>query len=492
MKYNFGFRFRTVSFYVVLCMTLSACLRKGTDTPPDISNYDPGLTVTHTIAQLKALNGAYISTSSFDTTLITTEVVVAGIVVADDRSGNFYKQIVLQDSTGGIAVNIDGYSLYNKYPVGRKLYIKCKGLYLGYDGGLPVMGSKISEQKAVLGIVSADIDAHIVRAGIGHAVKDTVITLAQARAADPFFLNRLVTIADVEFIDTTKTYTEPAATTNRYVANCAAANPSAAQQLVVRSSNYATFHAQPLPAGHGSITGILTVYQASATLKTAQMIIRDPQDVKLNEPRCSNGNAGPFTAPLISIDSVRRSYPGSGNYTMPASRISGVIISDVDAKNVSSGNFIIQDGSGRGVILYLFGSTDYKLGDSVTVDLTGAVLKLYYGSLEVDNLSAAKVYKLATGKTIMPVTLSIADLTANFSKYEATLVKIDNAMINGGGTYSGNKDMSDATGTIVLRTTTNAVFANQSVPAARASYVAIPLWYNTTKQISIRNLGDVQ
>lgn len=291
----------------VYMLVLNACMRKGIDAPPDISHFDPGLTVTHSIAALKALNGPYTSVSSYDTTLITEDVVIAGVVVADDRSGNFYKQIVLQDATGGISINIDGYSLYNKYPVGRKLYVKCKGMYLGYDGGLPVLGSRISEQKAVLGLVSAEIDAHIIRAAIGQEVKDTVITLAEAKSAPAVLLNRLVTITDVEFLDTGKTYTEPSQTTNRYLVNCAANNPPANQQLVMRTSNYANFHAQPMAKGHGAITGILTVYQASATSKTAQLVIRQEPDVQFAEPRCTNGSNGPFNAPLITIDSVRRS-----------------------------------------------------------------------------------------------------------------------------------------------------------------------------------------
>lgn len=177
---------------------------------------------------------------------------------------------------------------------------------------------------------------------------------------------------------------------------------------------------------------------------------------------------------------------------MPSSRINGVIISDVDAKNTTAGNFIIQDGSGRGVILYLYGSTEYKLGDSVTVDLTGAVLKLYYGSLEVDNLAAAKIYKLGTGKTVTPVILTIAALQSGFSRYESTLVTIEDALISGGGTYSGNKNLTDATGTIVLRTVPGAVFAGQNVPVVRGAYTGIASLYNTTKQLGLRNMGDVR
>jgi len=63
-----------------------------------------------------------------------------GIVTADDRSGNFYKQIVIQDSTAGLTVLIDNNSLFNEYPVGRKIYIKLKGLYMSKYAATPQLG----------------------------------------------------------------------------------------------------------------------------------------------------------------------------------------------------------------------------------------------------------------------------------------------------------------------------------------------------------------
>ena len=488
MKYMTKLRFLTGLMALGLAFAFSSCVRKDIDAPPDNTNYDPGLTVTHTIADLKAMNGPYNGTTNYDTSIITQDVVVAGIVTADDRSGNYYKQIVIQDSTGGIAININAYSLYNHYPVGRKLYIKCKGLYLGYDGGLPILGGGVSEQKSINGLESTDIEAHIIRANAGNYVKDTVISLATAKIADPFFYNRLVTIADVEFLDTTKAYTDPSATTNRYLVNCAAT--STTQQLVVRSSNYANFHTFLVPKGHGSVTGIFTVYQTSS--KTAQIVIRDTSDVKLYDARC-NGQTNP-NATLITIDSMRKYYTAAGTATvsMPAARITGVIISDIDNKNVSAGNFIIEDNSRKGAIIYISGSTAFKQGDSVVVDITGAALKLYNGALEIDGMSAAKVNKITSGKTIAPVVLTLAQLNANFSLYESVLVQIVNATVQGGGTYSGNKTLDDGTGTIVLRTSTSATFAGQSVPTTAKTFTGIATIFSTTKQLGIRNLSDVQ
>ncbi|MEZ5198727.1 MAG: DUF5689 domain-containing protein [Bacteroidales bacterium] len=51
-------------------------------------------------------------------------------VVANDESGNYYKTVVIQDDDGGIELKINDYDLYQTYPEGMEIYIKCKDLYL--------------------------------------------------------------------------------------------------------------------------------------------------------------------------------------------------------------------------------------------------------------------------------------------------------------------------------------------------------------------------
>ena len=66
-------------------------------------------------------------TGSFE--VITEDKTIGGIVIADDER-QFYKTIVIQDETGGISVNLDGYDLIPRTGR-RKVYVKMKGLYLG-------------------------------------------------------------------------------------------------------------------------------------------------------------------------------------------------------------------------------------------------------------------------------------------------------------------------------------------------------------------------
>lgn len=377
---------------VSVSLLLGGCLKKDFDNPPDLGDYDPGLPTGDSlisIAQLKAMNGSYISTSSYDTTLIAKDLVIEGVVVADDRSGNYYKQIVVQDGTGGISVDIDAYSLYNNYPVGRKLYIRCKGLYLGYNGGTPELGGGVDERLSLLGITGTAITDHIIKAYVNSEVKDTVVSFSAisliTSPTNPL-LNRLVTITDsVEFQEQGVPYTSPSATTNRNITQCSS-DPNS-KTIVVRTSNYATFHNTMLPQGRGSIRGILTIYKTFST--TPQLILRDTSDVKFYGSRCGGITTG--TA-LITIDSLRRMYTGSGIVTLPAVRVSGVVISDMLKGNAATGNFILEDGSQKGIILYL-SSGSYKLGDSIVIDATGAKLELYNGAMELSGVTSSKILK---------------------------------------------------------------------------------------------------
>ena len=71
----------------------------------------------------------------------------------DDRSGNYYKSIVIQDSTGGIELKFNDGFLYNQYPIGRTLYIKCKDLILtDYNGLTQLIGSTKEESAKQLEI----------------------------------------------------------------------------------------------------------------------------------------------------------------------------------------------------------------------------------------------------------------------------------------------------------------------------------------------------
>src|SRR5687768_14204136 len=105
------------AFVLIIAIGFTSC-KKRFDQPPGF--IQPNITANKTIAQLKSM---YSGTGFLP---ITDDIIIEGVVVADDKSGNYYKAIVVQDSTAGIEIQLDGTNLYTDFPVGRKIYLKAK------------------------------------------------------------------------------------------------------------------------------------------------------------------------------------------------------------------------------------------------------------------------------------------------------------------------------------------------------------------------------
>lgn len=264
---------KTYSWILLLLLMaggFSSCIHDDFDQPP-VGGTDPNLTVTTTIADLKAMyTGTRIQ--------ITDSLIISGIVVADDKSGNFYKAIVIQDTTAGILLRMDQSNLYADYPVGRKVYVNLYGLYMGEYGGLIQLGGAptVGSTTEVDYIPSALFDKHVIKATLNNPVTPIPVTIDML---DNSYQNMLIRIDNVEVMkqDTDKTYADALLQQSRNVnvSDCAG------NMIIMRSSGYATFAGQPLPNGNGSITAVYSVFGTDK-----QLIIRDTYDVELGGARC--------------------------------------------------------------------------------------------------------------------------------------------------------------------------------------------------------------
>src|SRR5690606_35999521 len=245
-------------------LSLMSCLKKNYDLPPELSDYDPQLMATHNIAALLRMHGHFDAHSGGDRTLLQEEVTISALVTADDNSRDAYERVVLQDDSAAGTVLIHSYNLYTQYPVGRKIYIKCKGLYLGYENGLPVLGASVSGQMSISGIEPGVISDYIELANINIPVKIDSFSLTEIMMPTPSLLNKIVCIKNVQFASPGLTYAEPIAATSRIIEDCFKNN------FAVRTSNYANFSAYTVPGGKGNITGIYTIYISRFGMATPQ------------------------------------------------------------------------------------------------------------------------------------------------------------------------------------------------------------------------------
>ena len=467
-----------LSIFAILGLVfISSCIKKDFDAPTDSSTYDPQLSVNKTIADLKFLHSG-----GSTPILITDDVTISGIIVADDRSGNLYKSIIIQDATGGLPILIGKNSLYNEYPVGRRVYVKCKGLYLGAYGKYVSLGYTPDASGAINDIPTSELPNFVVKGSYPNELPIIKINLGALATPDNAkqYLGCLVEIDSAQFIgpDVDVTFgVSPnlGSATERKVEDCDG------NQIIVRTSNYATFINEKTPGGKGVLRGIYSRYNS-----TAQFMIRDLNDVPFTGNRC-----GQTTANLVTIKSIRDVFAGSTTNAPAGVKIKGIVISDKSNGNTVSQNITIQDASG-GIAVRFTATHSFNLNDEVEINISNAELSEYNGLLQVNNVVYSKATKTGSG-LITPKTATIKQVNDSSEVWESSLVKVSNVVLNGTtSVYSGSKTMNDGTGSLTLYTSSAAAFANINYPIGTVSITGIVGQFNTTKQMSLRNTDDVQ
>src|SRR5690606_20799346 len=128
--------------------------------------------------------------------VITTDDIIEGIVIANDSSGNFYKQIIIEDSTAGIAINIDDYNLYTSYPVGRNVFIKLNGLILYDDNRLIEIGASKDANNNINPITAPLKNQYVIKGVNGTPAKPIVVDIGDLNDS---YQNMLIQLNNMEF-----------------------------------------------------------------------------------------------------------------------------------------------------------------------------------------------------------------------------------------------------------------------------------------------------
>lgn len=299
-----------------------SCKREFTD-PPQVGA--PDIVANTTIKDVKA---RYISGTPV---AITDDAVIEGVVSCDDKSGNYYQQIAIQDSTGGVLLRLAGNNLYNNYPVGRQVFVKLKGLYLGqYSGTLQFGGgvdSPYLNQGGVTLLAPNLQEQHLIKGALNRPLVPTVVNVSQLTTnIQDKYVSTLIKLQGFEFApgELGKNYADDAQSGNRIIQGCT--NPTT-NRITLRTSNYCNFATLPVAQGNGEIIGVYSFFGS-----TKQFTIRDTTDVKFYGTRCPTAagggsiNLGTTSPFIINFDNLGTSGLPSGVYVKQ------------DATNIDLGN----------------------------------------------------------------------------------------------------------------------------------------------------------
>lgn len=261
---------------LMACLVAAGCQKKYTD-PPLIGA--PDVVANSTIRDVKARYsfGAPVE--------ITDDVVIEGVVSCDDKSGNYYQQIALQDSTGGVLLRLAGNNHYNNYPVGRKIYVKLKGLFLGQYNGTLQFGGGVDtpyiNQGGVTLLATNLQDRHIVKGPLNQPLTPKTVTVSQltTNLQDPY-VSTLIKLTGYEFNsgERAKNYADDATSGNRILQDC---SNLSSNRITLRTSNYSNFATLPVAQGNGEIIAVYSFFGS-----TKQLTIRDTTDVRFYNSRC--------------------------------------------------------------------------------------------------------------------------------------------------------------------------------------------------------------
>jgi hypothetical protein len=251
--------------FAAIAILPTACIDYEYETP-DYEFTDPDFDANISIADLKAMYPDSLM-------LIDTALVVEGTVIANGASGNYYKAIVIQDSTAGLEISIDAYELQNNYPIGQKILIKCEGLYLGEDGGVVKIGSDY--EGSVGRLEEPLIKEYVYKKSGGQPIVPKVVSILNL-IHEP--ANTLIKLEGVQFKsgELDRTFADAI----NLVESDVQLEDSFKNSVIIRTSGYADFAGDSIPEGSGSVIALNNRYY-----DTPQLAIRNLDEVQLDNSR---------------------------------------------------------------------------------------------------------------------------------------------------------------------------------------------------------------
>lgn len=255
---------------------LTSC-QNDFDQPP-LKEPEATLKPNTTIAQLKAAN--WQNADSYYLTLGQTEsgedMIIHGRVVSSDATGNIYKSLVIQDETAALAFSINETGMNNSYRVGQEVVVNVTGLGFGKYRGLQQIGG-YGEYNGTPQVSFMDYNLFQQHTELNHFPnpKYTVVEPGQENPSDGQMYVKVVDLgnlptspADIQKLQSQLVllrnvhfelggqapFSEDDASTNRNLLD------EKGNSIIVRNSNYASFHAKTLPAGTGDVMGILSYF----------------------------------------------------------------------------------------------------------------------------------------------------------------------------------------------------------------------------------------
>lgn len=188
-------------------------------------------------------------------------------VIGDESSGNLYKQLYIQDETGGINLQLEESAANVR--IGDYVKIVLNGLSVSSYNNLMQLGGI----EPAYDIIVQRNECYI---------EPELVTIKQLNSSNFAYTCKLVKIEDVQFsaTDTLGTYADGYALTSKNLT----LTDSLGNEVLVRNSGYANFANKKVISGRGNAVFIVSRYGS-----TVQLLIRSIGELDMNSTRFGGG-----------------------------------------------------------------------------------------------------------------------------------------------------------------------------------------------------------
>lgn len=276
-------------------------------------------------------------------TTYTADEAIEGYVISSDEGGNIYKKIYIQseDKKNAVVVAINKTGLYSDFPLGSKVQLRLKDLSIHQANGGVEFGSGTYKDQGVGQMAEAIYKNHLYDMG---GTRKSLADLAKADSSIDVLkvdanVNQLVTLKGVHF-KTADVGKELHLTKNdKQQGTDYTLTDAQGKTIPFRTSRYAKFIKEKVPAGTLDITGILTKYRTSW-----QFVVNSYADIKVVSGTVTQTQTGTTTNTTVET---------------------------LEAKNATLSDYL------EGKTVKLHGTTVVKSGKTYIIFKDGTEIQLY-------------------------------------------------------------------------------------------------------------------
>ena len=452
--------------------------------------------------------------AGFGTVLFEEDLVVSGYVVSDDTSGNHYKLLYLQDAPENpkvsLPVLIDQTQLHADYPVGRKVFLKLKGLSIGYRFGVLSLG--VNQGGTLAPIHSSKINEHLFRSCEQVPIVPKKVTLSELNNS---MVGMWVVLEHMQFAakERGNSYADTGTHSVDRMLQQVSENCLLDAEIPLRTSGFASFKSESLPLGKGAVKALLTAYYSDL-----QLVLHNPEDLDFSEERCAD--SAPLSATL-GFEEVLQMYQGTlVEFGVEESMVlEGFVISS-DREGNFTKRIVLQDAF-ENPSLGLQILTDeeetheqFALGQKVFFKLNRLYMDRVDGVLSMGYTDGKTVEAIEEGalfdfvvpteeiQTLVPLSKELSELDTE--SFQNTLVRIEKLQLvaqelgKAYAYYSGDAAADRTLETcgvlqkINLHTEEGARFAHESFPKGLGAITGVLSRSNQKLKVQIRSLVDVE